>query len=164
MAMLEDCLTANRYYASTFGEGHLPLPPAKKLAVLACMDARLMVDQVLGLKNGDAHVIRNAGGLATDDALRSLVISYHLLGTREFFVIEHTGCGMLTFEEEPVKDQIAKATNSDTGTLHLYPFKNLEENLKFQVRKIKQSLWIPKDVPVHGLIYQVEDGRLRQVV
>lgn len=164
MAMLEECLRANQQYGAAFKEGHLPLPPAKKLAVVACMDARLMVDHVLGLKNGDAHVIRNAGGLVTDDALRCLVISYHLLGTREFFVIEHTDCGMLTFEEEAVKRQIAQATNSDTSALRLYPFKNLEENLRAQVQKIKNCPWIPKDVPVHGLIYQVTDGRLRQIV
>lgn len=102
-------------YSATFKEGHLPHSPAKKLAVVACMDGRLMVDQIFGLKIGDAHVIRNAGGLVTDDALRSLVISYHLLGTREFLVIEPTGCG------------------------------------------------IPKDVQVYGLIYQIEDGRLRRV-
>ena len=145
MAMLQECLKANQQYAATFKEGKLPLPPAKKLAVVACMDARLMVDQVLGLKNGDAHVIRNAGGLVTDDALRCLVISYHLLGTREFFVIEHTGCGMLTFEEEAMKQQ------------------NLEENLRTQVRRIKECPWIPKDVQVYGLIYQIEDGRLCRV-
>jgi carbonic anhydrase len=129
------------------------LPPARKLAVVACMDARLMVDQVLGLKIGDAHVIRNAGGLATEDALRCLVISHHLLGTQEFFVIEHTGCGMLTFDEEPVKQQIARATGADTAALRLYPFKNLEENLTAQVRKIKECPWIPKTIPVHGFIY-----------
>jgi carbonic anhydrase len=164
MAMLDECLRSNQPYAAGFKKGHLHHAPARKLAVVACMDARLMVDQFLGLKIGDAHVIRNAGGLVTDDALRSLVISYHLLGTREFFVIEHTGCGMLGFEEEPVKQQIAQATSSDTSALRLHPFKNLEENLRAQVGKIKASPWIPRDVAVHGLIYQVEDGRLRLVV
>jgi carbonic anhydrase len=164
MAMLQECLEASQRYGAAFKAGHLPLPPARKLAVVACMDARLMVDQVLGLKIGDAHVIRNAGGLATEDALRCLVISHHLLGTQEFFVIEHTGCGMLTFDEEPVKQRIAKATGADTAALRLYPFKNLEENLTAQVRKIKECPWIPKTIPVHGFIYQVEDGRLRQVV
>lgn len=164
MAMLDQCLKANEWYAAAFREGGLPLPPAKKLAVVACMDARLMVDQVLGLKNGDAHVIRNAGGLVTDDALRSLVISYHLLGTREYFVIEHTDCGMLTFDEEPVKRKIAEATRSDTSALKLHAFKNLEANLKAQVQVIKDSPWIPKDVPVYGLLYHVENGRLRRVV
>lgn len=164
MIALDEFLKANRKYAVAFRGGGLHGPPAKRLAVVACMDARLMVDQVLGLEMGDAHILRNAGGLVTDDVLRSLVLSYHLLGTREFFVIEHTDCGMLKFEEEAVRQQVAKATNSDTSALHLYPFKDLEENLRAQVRKIRECPWLPKDVPVHGLIYQVEDGRLRRVV
>lgn len=155
---------ANEAFCESFSKGDLPMPPGRRLAIVTCMDARLDPARFLGLEEGDAHVIRNAGGLATEDALRCLVISHHLLGTQEFFVIEHTGCGMLTFDEEPVKQRIAKATGADTAALRLYPFKNLEENLTAQVRKIKECPWIPKTIPVHGFIYQVEDGRLRQVV
>ena len=103
----ERALAENARYAGQFDRSALPLPPGRRLAVLACMDARLTVEDVLGLRTGDAHIIRNAGGLATDDAIRSLVISQHLLGTEEIIVIEHTGCGMLTFEDEPVREKIA---------------------------------------------------------
>ena len=164
MSVLDTSLKANQTYAASFGDNSLPMPPAKQFAVLACMDARLMPDQFLGFGIGDAHVIRNAGGLATDDAIRSLVISYKLLGTREFFVVNHSDCGMLTFEEDAVKAQLAKDTGADTGPLRLYPFKNLEENVRVQVGKIRSCPWIPNDTPVYGFIYQVEDGRLRQIV
>ena len=157
----ERALAENARYADQFDRSSLPIPPGRRLAVLACMDARLTVEDVLGLRTGDAHIIRNAGGLATDDAIRSLVISQHLLGTKEIIVIEHTGCGMLTFEDEPVRQKIA----SDQGVsvdLPLLPFPDLEANLRDQVRKIKNHPWI-KDVPVHGLVYEVETGRLRPV-
>ena len=103
----ERALAENARYADQFDRSSLPIPPGRRLAVLACMDARLTVEDVLGLRTGDAHIIRNAGGLATDDAIRSLVVSQHLLGTKEIIVIEHTGCGMLTFEDEPVRQKIA---------------------------------------------------------
>lgn len=164
MAMLETSLKANEAYAASYHQNSLVMPPAKQLAVVACMDARLMPDQFLGFGIGDAHVIRNAGGLASDDAIRSLVISYKLLGTREIFVVNHTDCGMLTFEEDAVKAQLAKDTGADTSSLRLHPFKNLEENVKAQVRKIADNPWIPNEIPVYGFIYQVEDGRLRRVV
>jgi carbonic anhydrase len=126
------------------------------------MDARLTVEDVLGLRTGEAHIIRNAGGLATDDAIRSLVISQHLLGTEEIIVIEHTGCGMLTFEDEPVREQIA-LTQGATVDLPLLPFPDVETNLVAQVERIRSHPWV-KDVPVHGLVYEVETGRLRPVV
>jgi len=158
---LARALAENDRYAAQFDRSSLPLPPGRKLAVLACMDARLTVEDALGLRTGDAHIIRNAGGLATDDAIRSLVISQHLLGTEEVIVVEHTGCGMLTFEDEPVREQIA----TDTGEvidLPLRPFDNLEENLRAQVERIRAHPWV-KEVPVSGLIYDVESGRLRQI-
>ncbi len=123
------------------------------------MDARLTVEDILELRTGDAHIIRNAGGLATDDAIRSLVISQHLLGTEEVIVIEHTGCGMLTFEDEPVRARIA-ATQGASLDLPLLPFPDLEANLREQVRRIREHPWI-KDVPVNGLVYEIETGRLR---
>jgi hypothetical protein len=110
---LARALAENDRYAAQFDRSSLPLPPGRKLAVLACMDARLTVEDALGLRTGDAHIIRNAGGLATDDAIRSLVISQHLLGTEEVIVVEHTGCGMLTFEDGPVREQIAETTGEN---------------------------------------------------
>ena len=158
---VERVLAENHRHAGQIDRSALPSPPGRKLAVLACMDARLTVEKVLGLRTGDAHIIRNAGGLATDDAIRSLVISQHLLGTEEVIVIEHTGCGMLTFEDEVVRDQIAAATGVNVG-LPLHPFRDLETNLREQVELIRAHPWI-KDVPISGLVYEVETGRLRQV-
>jgi len=154
-------LAENERYAAQFDRSSLPLPPGRKLAVLACMDARLTVEDVLGLRTGDAHIIRNAGGLATDDAIRSLVISQQLLGTEEVIVIEHTGCGMLTFRDEEVHRDLAARTGEDVD-LAFYAFGELEPNLRSQIDRIRAHPWI-KDVPVHGLIYEVETGRLRNV-
>jgi carbonic anhydrase len=158
---LARALAENDRYAAQFDRSSLPLPPGRKLAVLACMDARLTVEDALGLRTGDAHIIRNAGGLATDDAIRSLVISQHLLGTEEVIVVEHTGCGMLTFEDERVREQITSATG-ETVDLPLRPFDDLEENLRAQVERIRSHPWV-KDVPVSGLVYEVESGRLHQI-
>jgi len=158
---LDQVLEANARFVEQFDEGDLPLPPARRLAVVACMDARLDPAAALGLDLGDAHVIRNAGGLATDDAIRSLVISQHLLGTDEVLVIEHTDCGMLTFEDEPVRRQIAEAQGVDAD-LPLLPFPDLESNLRAQVERIREHAWI-REVPVSGLIYDVATGHLRRV-
>ncbi len=157
----ERALAENQRYAATFDRPNLELPPSRRLAVLACMDARLTVEQVLGLRTGEAHIIRNAGGLATDDAIRSLVISQRLLGTEEVLVIEHTGCGMLTFEDGPVQASIAEVTGTAVN-LPLHAFSDLEANLAAQVERIRSHPWI-KDVPVTGVIYEVDTGRLRRV-
>jgi carbonic anhydrase len=151
-------LAENARYADQFDRSTLPIPPGRKLAVLACMDARLTVEDVLGLRTGDAHIIRNAGGLATDDALRSLVISQNLLGTEEVIVIEHTGCGMLTFRDDDVRRDLARKTGRDLD-IAFFAFPDLKANLHEQVRKIREHPWL-KDVPVHGAIYEVETGRL----
>jgi len=155
-------LAENERYAAQFDRSTLPLPPGRKLAVLACMDARLTVEDVLGLRTGDAHIIRNAGGLATDDALRSLVISQQLLGTEEVIVIEHTGCGMLTFQDADVHRQLVERTGEDVD-LAFHAFGDLDQNLRAQVRRIREHPWI-KDVPVHGVVFEVETGRLRTVL
>ena len=157
----ERALAENARYAATFDRPNLDLPPSRRLAVLACLDARLTVEQVLGLRTGEAHIIRNAGGLATDDALRSLVISQRLLGTQEVIVIEHTGCGMLTFDDQEVRASIAEATGHEVD-LPLLAFPDLEANLTAQVERIRSHPWI-KDVPVTGVVYEVETGRLRHV-
>lgn len=155
-------IAENERYTAQFDRSALPIPPGRKLAVLACMDARLTVEDALGLRTGDAHIIRNAGGLATDDAIRSLVISQRLLGTEEVIVIEHTGCGMLTFDDAEVRADIAAETGTELE-LPLFPFADLEGNLRAQVEIIRRHPWINPDVPVHGLIYEVESGRLRPV-
>ncbi len=154
-------LAENERYAAQIDRTVLPLPPGRKLAVLACMDARLTVEDVLGLRTGDAHIIRNAGGLATDDAIRSLVISQQLLGTEEVIVIEHTGCGMLTFQDEDVHRDLVTRTGQDVD-LAFHAFGDLEANLRAQIQRIRSHPWI-KDVPTHGLIYEIETGRLREV-
>ena len=142
-------------------ESKLPKLPRRKLVVLACMDARLNVEQVLGLKLGDAHIIRNAGGIATEDAIRSMVISQQLLGTEEVIVIEHSGCGMLTFEDADVHLALVEQTGVDVD-LAFHAFRDLEANLREQVERIKAHPWI-KDVPVRGLIYDLETGDLRDI-
>src|SRR5271155_2988122 len=112
MSITNEVLAANQKYAASFDQANLAMPPAKKLAILACMDARLTVEQFCGLKTGDAHIIRNAGGIATEDALRSLIISHHLLGTQEFIVINHTDCGMVTFKDEALRKQLEQKTGA----------------------------------------------------
>jgi carbonic anhydrase len=164
MSVTEEVIQANERYARNFTLGHLPMPPARKLAVVACMDARLTVEQVLGLQTGEAHIIRNAGGIVTEDALRSLVISHHLLGTQEFIIINHTDCGMLTFKEEDLRTKLQQAT----GTAAVAPacfhaFGDLEGNVRQQIQKVRSHPWIPSHIPVRGFIYDVQTGRLKEV-
>ncbi len=163
MAMYEKCLEMNKRYGESFDRSKLAALPSKKLAIVVCMDARLTVEEFLGLKTGDAHIIRNAGGIVTDDALRSLIISYKLLGTKEFFVINHTDCGMLTFTDDQLRKTLKKDTGADASALEFYFFKNLRENVRKQVKKIKDSPFIPNNISVHGFIYQVENGLLKEV-
>ena len=158
----ERALAENARHVAAFDRTTGAAPPSRRVAVVACMDSRLTVEEVLGVRSGEAHIIRNAGGLATDDAIRSLVISQHLLGTREVIVVEHTGCGMLTFEDEPVRARLAETTGTAVD-LPLQPFTELETNLVAQVERIRRHPWI-MDVPVSGLIYDIETGRLRRVV
>ena len=164
MGAIDELLKANAAYAKDFAQGNLPMPPARKLAVVACMDARLVPSQILGTKNGDIHVIRNAGGIVTEDALRSLLISHYLLGTQECMIINHTDCGMLTFKDE----ELLARLQGETGTAavapnHFYAFDNLEKNVRRQIQKVKSHPWIPKSVPVRGFIYDVKTGRLHEV-
>ena len=163
MSLVEHIRAHNDRYRGSFDRSGLAMPPARRWAILACMDARITVEDAAGLVTGDAHIIRNAGGLVTEDAIRSFVISTHLLGTTEFAIIEHTGCGMLTFEEEPVRALIAEKTGADTSELQLSPFRDLEENLTAQVSALAASPFLPPDIPVTGFVYEVETGRLREV-
>ena len=158
----DNLLDNNAAYVSDFDKGDLPLPPARKLAVLACMDARLDPAKVLGLEEGDAHVIRNAGGVVSDDALRSLAISQNLLGTDEIILIHHTDCGMLTFHDEDVKAQI----EADTGIrppFALEAFGDLDADVRQSIARIKTSPFIPVKDSVRGFVYEVETGALREV-
>jgi len=160
MSVTDEVLLANQQYAATFNLGGLAMPPARKFAVLACMDARLTVEQLLGLKTGDAHIIRNAGGIATEDALRSLIISHHLLGTQEFIVINHTDCGMLTFEDDELLRKLEEQTGmAAIAPVHFHAFKDLERNVRQQVARIRNHPYV-RSVPVRGFVYDVKSGRL----
>jgi carbonic anhydrase len=162
MSVTEELLQNNAAYAQTFEKGDLQLPPARGVAVVACMDARLDVHKILGLKEGDAHVIRNAGGVITDDEIRSLTISQRLLGTREIILIHHTDCGMLTFSDDELKAQI----HEDVGLkphFSMESFLDLEEDVRQSIARIQASPFIPHKQSVRGFIYEVETGRLREV-
>ena len=164
MSVIDEVLRANQAYSQSFTLGHLPMPPSRKLAVLACMDARLTVSQLLGLKTGEAHIIRNAGGIVTEDALRSLIISLHLLGTQEFMIINHTDCGMLTFQDEDLRKKLQQQTGTAVvSPVYFHAFANLEENVRQQIQRVKSHPWIPKRVPVRGFIYDVKTGKLSEV-
>lgn len=162
MSMTDQLLQNNQRYAADFAKAELAMPPALKVAVVACMDARILVGKVLGLAEGDAHVIRNAGGVITDDAIRSLVISQRLLGTEEIILIHHTSCGMLTFRDDQVKDQIEQ----DTGIrpqFALESFPELDQDVRQSLARIKASPFIPHKDNVRGFVYDVTTGALREV-
>jgi carbonic anhydrase len=161
MSVTDELLKNNEAYAQSF-KGGLPLPPAKKLFVLACMDARLHVSKILGLKEGDAHVFRNAGGVVTNDAIRSLTISQRLLGTEDIILIHHTDCGMLTFKDDEVKAQIEKETGI-RPPFALEAFSNLEQDVRQSAARIKASPFVPKKDKVRGFIFDVSSGRLNEV-
>jgi carbonic anhydrase len=158
----DELLANNERYAASFDNANLPLPPARKVAVVACMDARLNVYGALGLQDGDAHVIRNAGGVITDDAIRSLAISQRLLGTEEIVLIHHTDCGMLTFSDDSFKATIEQ----DTGIKPEWAaeaFSDLDGDVRQSIARINASPFIPNKDSVRGFVYEVETGRLREV-
>ena len=164
MSVIDEALKANESYARNFKLGNLAMPPAKKLAVVACMDARLTIEQILGLNTGDAHIIRNAGGIVTDDVIRSLIISHHLLGTQEFMIINHTDCGMLTFKDAELLERLERETEvSVASPSHFDAFDNLEVNVHRQIQRVKSHHWIPKSIPVRGFIFDVKTGKLNEV-
>ena len=163
MSAAQEFQKANEAYASSFNKGDLPMPPARHVAVLTCMDARLLPARFLGLEEGDAHVIRNAGGRASDDAIRSLAISQQLLGTNEVVVIHHTDCGMLTFSNEDLRKKLKQELNADAEHIDFLPFKNLEQSVRDDVATIKNSPLLLKNIEVSGFIYDVKSGRLLPV-
>ncbi len=162
MSTTDELLRNNERYANSFDKGDLPMPPAKQIAIVTCMDARLSPYVMLGLSEGDAHVIRNAGGVITDDEIRSLMISQRLLGTREVMLIHHTDCGMLTFSDEELREQIQQ----EVGIKPHFPletFTDLEEDVRQSIKRIEASPFIPHKDSVRGFIYEVETGHLREV-
>ncbi len=164
MSIIDEVVRANQSYARSFALGTLSIPPARKLAVVACMDARLTVELMLGLKTGDAHIIRNAGGIVTEDAVRSLLISHHLLGTEEFVIINHTDCGMLTFKDNELYARLQQQTGTAAvAPARFHAFSNLEENVREQIQKLRSHPWVPRQIPVRGFIYDVKTGQLNEV-
>lgn len=180
--VLDEVLTANHNYVSTFGDkGKLPMPPGRHFAILTCMDARLDPAKYAGLAEGDAHVIRNAGGRASDDAIRSLVISYKLLGTKEWFVIHHTDCGMETFTDDMMRKLLRGSLKTasvdasgwhDTGGgggshegehISWLTISNLEKSVVEDVERIRKHPLVPGDIPIYGYIYDVRSGKLNEV-
>jgi carbonic anhydrase len=162
MPVIDQLLENAESYATSFDQGDLPLPPARKIAVVACMDARLNPYGLLGLSEGDAHVIRNAGGVITDDEIRSLAISQRLLGTEEIMLIHHTDCGMLTFSD----DEFRRGVQDETGIKPEWAaeaFADLDEDVRQSIARIKASPFIPRKDNVRGFVYDVHDGTLREV-
>ena len=163
MSATDQFIAANGVYAESFEKGDRPLPPAKKVAVVACMDARLETGRLLGLEEGDAHVIRNAGGVVTDDVIRSLAISQRLLGTEEIVLIHHSDCGMLTFKDDAVKAEI----EDETGLRPPFAFEafgDLEDDVRQSIRRIRSSPFVPRKDRIRGFVYDVRTGRLNEVL
>ena len=164
MSVADELLKANQDFARNFKLGELSVRPKRRVAVLACMDSRILFEHCLGLKPGDAHMIRNAGGIATDDALRSLIVSHHLLDTQEFIIINHTDCGLLKIREEELRQRLAEKTGAIASEpAHFYGFDDLEDNVRRQVQRVKSHPWIPKHIPVRGFVYDVKTGKLQEV-
>ncbi|KAJ5624135.1 hypothetical protein N7510_000444 [Penicillium lagena] len=161
MSVAKEVESANANYAASFTKGDLQLPPQRKVAIVACMDARLDTARALGLEEGDAHVIRNAGGRVTD-ALRSIIISQQLLGTREIIIVHHTDCGMLTFTDEVIRDKIRSDLNQNVDHIAFLPFKNLEQSVLDDIKILKDDKLV-LDVPITGYVYQVETGKIVKV-
>ncbi|MEB4212298.1 carbonic anhydrase [Mycobacterium sp. 94-17] len=161
MTVTDDYLANNAEYAGSF-EGPLPLPPGKHVAIVACMDARLDVYRVLGLNEGDAHVIRNAGGVVTDDVIRSLAISQRLLGTREIILIHHTDCGMLTFTDDDFKRSIQEETGIKPPWA-AEAFGDVAEDVRQSLRRIEGSTFVTKHVSARGFVFDVATGRLEEI-
>ena len=164
VSVRDEILRANEEFAREFDRGNLRAPPARRLAVVTCMDARIAPASLLGLAPGDAHVIRNAGGLVTDDALRSLVISHWELGTQEAVVIGHTGCGMTSFTDETLRRKLVSFGVDEIATsIEFLAFRDLEESIRASVQRINESPLLPEPYAAYGFVYDVADGRLHEV-
>ena len=162
MSVIDELVAANEQYARDFNRGDIPIPPRRHVAIVTCMDARLLPSRILGLDIGDAHIIRNAGGRARE-ALRSLVISQRLLGTNEVAVIHHTDCGMMTFTNEALRAKVREELGADADDIDFLPFTDLEQSVREDVAFLKSSPLIPDDVIIRGFVYDVRTGKLRAV-
>ena len=162
MSTIDELLKANEAYAATFDRGNLPLPPARRVAIVTCMDARILPSRALGLEEGDAHVIRNAGGRARD-ALRSLIISQRLLGTREVAVIHHTDCGMLTFSNRDLRTKVKADLGQDTGEFDFLPFQDLDGSVREDIDFLQATQLLDPETLIRGFVYDVTTGKLREV-
>ena len=164
LSVADELLKANEQFVKSFDLGNLAVRPKRHAAVLACMDSRILFERCLGLQPGDAHMIRNAGGIATDDAIRSLIVSHHLLDTQEFIIINHTDCGLLKVQEYELRARLAEKMGVVASEpAHFYAFDDLEANVRQQVHRVKSHPWIPKHIPVRGFIYDVKTGSLKEV-
>ena len=163
MPVLDELLAANERYAAGFDQGDLPPSSARHLAILVCMDARIDPAKILGLAEGDAHVLRNAGGRASDDALRSLAIAHELLGTREVVVVHHTDCGMMSFTNDQLRQRLRARLGVDAAGIDFLPFSDLDQSVRDDVATIRASPLVPDDIAVSGVVYDVRSGRLRRV-
>ena len=163
MSVIDDVIAANEVYSRTHELRRLTPRPERKLAILTCMDTRLSI-RTLGLKTGDAHIIRNAGGIVTDDSLRSLVVSHHLLGTEEIMVINHTDCGLMHASEEELRTRIQASTGTAAvSPSFFYAFKDIDQNVRHQLQKLRTHPWIPKSMAIRGFVYDVATGLLREI-
>ncbi len=163
MSVVPELRAANDSYASGFTKGDLPMPPGRRFAVVTCMDARIDPAKALGLEEGDAHVIRNAGGVVSDDALRSLVISHWLLGTEEAVVIGHTDCGMVTFTNDQLRAKLADEAGADASGIDFLPFPNAEARVAESVKRVRDSDLLPDSFAVQGFVYDVHTGQINPV-
>src|SRR5258707_1486459 len=161
--IFDELMEHNKGYAKRFGLGHLQTPPVRKLVILTCMDSRMDLEQLLGLQVGDAHMIRNAGGLATDDVVRSLILSTHLLGTRSIAIIQHTECGLLSITDEQMRFRLSSEMGKDASHLRFHAFTNIDSNVVDQVKRVREHPFLPKNIQVRGYIYDVKKGSLREV-
>ena len=164
MSIIDEVLEANVGYADEFALERLPGRPQRKLAVVSCMDCRMTVEQILGLQPGDAHIIRNAGGMVTEDVLRSLLISHHMLGVEEIMIINHTQCGMMTFQDDDLRHKLQALTGTATITPSgFWTFRHLEDHVREQIQKLTSHPWIPDTLPIRGFVYDVTTGKLTEV-
>jgi len=164
LSVADELLKANEPFARNFTLGDLAVRPKRHVAVLACMDSRILFEHCLGLHPGDAHMIRNAGGIATEDALRSLIVSHHLLDTQEFIIINHTDCGLLKVQEYELRAQLTKKMGAIASEpAHFYAFDDLETNVRQQMQRVRSHPWIPQHIPVRGFVYDVKTGKLKEV-
>lgn len=164
MSVLEEVLRSNALFVETYDTGRATAPVKRKLAIVACMDYRIPLEQAFGLKPGDAYIIRNAGGIVTEDVIRSLLVAHYRLGAEEFLIINHTECGMQTFRDEELRDDIRRRTGTDSiAPEQFHAFQNLEDHVRQQIQRIRSHPWIPAEILLSGCIYDVHTGKLTPV-